>query len=243
MKYKVKDVIEEAVHRLSRIFPTGSLKSWDDDLRPDGDDTPVEISHIDCIDVLRLVRLLGIPSILPLVFYACCNIPGSDLANIADGVAYGEEVSRLDQADLRKYLTGRESLMEESSQTLKAFFELSASAAQRPAACASPPGCRHALELLGLVALNNNWFCDPAALCGINWWLDEEEAKPNAKPCALCDQALRKLIDDRREETWKNLGTIFDIPEWPAGQPVCVSPCSLRSRLDVHVEQQAGENA
>ena len=97
MKYKVKDIVEEATYRLLRVFPANDLDRWDADLLPDGDDTPIALDPEDTIDVIRLARLLNVPSILPLVFYTCCNIP--DVGKVADGVEYDGGISRLDPED------------------------------------------------------------------------------------------------------------------------------------------------
>ncbi|GJE89951.1 BTB/POZ domain-containing protein [Phanerochaete sordida] len=216
VKYEVKDVVKEAKHRLSRVFPTDSLDNWDEYLQPDGKRTSITLVDTDCIDVLNLARLLNMRAILPLVFYACANM--GDIAVLTQGWTFDEEDVRLSNDDLTLCLDGRDALTEESTKILRPLLELAVASSQRPPDCSTPSRCRLAFEFLTLAAMDAGYLRDASALGGLNDWLDEQGVKPNSKPCKHCDKALKKAIDERREETWRTLGTIFDIPEWPAGQ-------------------------
>ncbi|GJE89892.1 hypothetical protein PsYK624_060040 [Phanerochaete sordida] len=218
VKYEVQEIVEEARYRLSRIFPTSSLHNWDPSLCPDGDATALQLVHLDCIDALRLARLLDLPALIPLIFYAICNI--ADLAEVAAGVDYEDGAPRavLAPDDLRTYLVGRQALMQESLRVLRALHELGAEKGARVAGCSSPKRCRPAFHALALTALDDELYCEPSPIDNMETWLaNVARTTPEARPCKHCDEAVRKLINERREEAWRKLGTIFGVPEWPAG--------------------------
>ncbi|EKM58564.1 uncharacterized protein PHACADRAFT_193696 [Phanerochaete carnosa HHB-10118-sp] len=216
VKYKVKEIIDEAIYRLSRVFSTRSIDDWNPYLKPDGDKTPIALDENDCIDVLRVARLLNMRSILPLVFYACCNIEDRQ---ITAGVFYYEDnsdLARFNEDDLHTYLKGRCTLIKESMKVKRALQELAISI--RAALCPSKSRCRYALQKLCLAALDADFYHKPSAIDSVDRWLDVTEEKRNAKLCQHCDGVLRNLINERREEAWRKLGKIFGIEEWPAGQ-------------------------
>ncbi|GJE89939.1 BTB/POZ domain-containing protein [Phanerochaete sordida] len=93
VKYEVKEIIKEAKHRLSWVFPADAPDKWDPDLQPDGDNTSVALTYPDCIDVLSLARMLDMRSTLPLIFYACSNIDDDDI--FAKGTIFHDEHVRL----------------------------------------------------------------------------------------------------------------------------------------------------
>ncbi|EKM58594.1 uncharacterized protein PHACADRAFT_171872 [Phanerochaete carnosa HHB-10118-sp] len=225
VKYKVKEIINEPIYRLSQVFPTGSVDDWDPDLRPDGDKTPIALVRDDCIDVLSIARLLNMNSILPLVFYTCCNI--EEMAAISWGVNHGDgpEFGHISEEDLHTYLEGRQALMKETKKL-----------AGYPANCTTRPQCLLTFQNLSFAALDADFYHEPSPINGMDAWLDTAKEKPNAKPCRHCDKVLRKFINGRREEAWCKLGDIFCIAEWPAGQPT-------HSELNGCVKQQGGNNA
>ncbi|GJE89893.1 hypothetical protein PsYK624_060050 [Phanerochaete sordida] len=218
LKYNIEEVLSEARYKLSRVFPTDSVENWHNGLRADDDDTPLVLCHADCIDLVRITRLLAMNSILPLVLYACCNI--RPLGRFAHGVTL-EGVSdpvTLAPNDLGLCLRGLNRLMLESGRLMRVFQDLAFSSRARSDQCATLAQCRQALQLLSLAAVDGGLYSDPSAIDFMDSWLDQQEKKPNAKPCQHCDTVLRDLINERREQTWCKLGKIFEVAEWPAGQ-------------------------
>ncbi|GJE88560.1 hypothetical protein PsYK624_046430 [Phanerochaete sordida] len=216
VKYEVEEIVKEAKYRLSRIFCTDNIQNWCPDLQPEGDKTPIIHDETDCIDLIHLVRALDIPSILPLVLYACCNI--DQLEKVAKGVEYEEELVRLNDDDMETYLIGRRALVDAATTVMRTIVEFSINSSRPSPACKVSSQCRLAFETLTLAAVDAGWFQDPSAIGSLEVWLNEQQVLPNSKPCASCDASLRKTINERRQEAWCELGTIFDVPEWPAGQ-------------------------
>ncbi|GJE89895.1 BTB/POZ domain-containing protein [Phanerochaete sordida] len=218
LKYNINEVISEAKYRLSRVFQTDSLENWDSDLSPDGDQTPLSIYRRDCIDLLPLSRRLGMHSILPLVFYTCCNV--NPVEKLAHGVQLDGVPKRVYLApnDLALCLKGRESLSQESSRIMRVLHEL-ASADRAPSErCTMQARCRKAFLILSLFALDKHLYFESSVLVPMDDWLDDYEEQPNARPCRHCDAVLRKRMDDRRKAVWCKLGEIFGSVEWPAGK-------------------------
>ncbi|GJE89894.1 hypothetical protein PsYK624_060060 [Phanerochaete sordida] len=215
LKYNIEDVIREAEYRLSQAFPTDSLASW---YSTGNNALSLRFSSLECIDALRISRLLAVNSILPLVFYECCNI--APFMKIVRGVKLDgiPEPIMLSQDDLALCLQGREMLIQESSRIMRVFQELLFAAPSDR--CTLQPHCRQALLLLSLSASDAKLYLEPNVLYPMDNWLDEHEAKPDSKPCRHCDATLRERIDTRREEVWSKLGKIFGIAEWPAGGTV-----------------------
>ncbi|GJE89902.1 hypothetical protein PsYK624_060140 [Phanerochaete sordida] len=216
IKYQIKEVMDEARHRLSQVFPTDALSSWTISDTAHSAQLPVDVTYPDCIDVLHLARLLHMPHIVPLVLYVCCIMDDPDL--LVDGVAYagGAERAALAREDLRACLRGRAALVGEAAQTMRAFQALAAGTAPLPAQCTTRARCRQALLLLGLAAVDDRLYSDPSAIDSMDVWLETKEAQPNARPCKHCGSHLREVINKRREETWCKLGEIFGVQEWPA---------------------------
>lgn len=212
LKYDVTEIINEAKYRLARVFPTESLDKWDPNLQPDGDTTPIIIDIDESIDLLHLVRDLEMETILPLGFYTCCNIDNSEIFASAQ---YNEE--DIDIEDISKCLEGRKTLMEEASVIMRSFLEFAVSSSQRPPNCSTPSRCRLAFEFLALWSIDHGWHYYPSPLSNLDPYLDKEQMKPNSKLCKPCDEALRKTLNERRHNTWRKLGEIFEVPEWPAG--------------------------
>ena len=205
-----------------RIFvssPPVPRGSWtaNDTFEPDA---PVDVTYPDCIDVLRLARLLGVHGILPLVFYVVCNIDNPDV--IVDGVAYKGCTARstLDADDLRTYFKGRLALVAEGARIVRTLPELAAGECARRPQCTTQPRCRQAFQLLSLAAIDDKLFSDPSPIDSMEAWLDKHEEAANSRPCQHCDVHARDIINKRREEAWCKLGEIFGIAEWPAGKQV-----------------------
>ena len=231
VKYKVQEIIEEAIFRLSHVFPSCDINDWNPDLLSGGETpAPINLTDEDSIDVIRLARLLGAPMLLPMAFYACCNISDPDC--VAEGANYsdGKGPVRLSQEDMRTYLKGREELVEENSRVMKTFLEYINVAELRPASCTTSSRCRLAVQIIALAAMEDKLYYDPSPIDPIDGWLDNAHvAKPSSKPCRHCNKALLKIINARREEAWQKLGKIFGVESWPAGQQVS-EPC-LRQLL------------
>ncbi|GJE88561.1 hypothetical protein PsYK624_046440 [Phanerochaete sordida] len=214
VKYEVKEVLTEARSRLSRLLPTENMGDWDANLRPDGEKTSIRMEQLDRADLPRMVRVLGMQRELAIALYACCCT--RDLSFIADGVRYGDETVRLSDADMLRFVRGRTALALESSRIAKTFLQFGRGSLHEPAGCKE---CRPAFQYLGIAAVVSGFFCTPSALGPYGPWLTRMAAQPHSKLCKACDTAVQGVIDQRREQAWQKLGTIFDVPNWPPGQP------------------------
>ncbi|GJE89899.1 hypothetical protein PsYK624_060110 [Phanerochaete sordida] len=218
LKYDIKDILAEAKYRLSQVFPTDNVDDWVYNLQPLGDETPLVLVFGHCIDIVRISRLLGMHSILPLVFYTCCNIiPFEDIARGVESEGIPGRLT-LSPEDLFSCLKGRDQLLRHETRIMRAFQELAAHSHARSDKCTTQAKCRKALQLLDLSAIDGGLYNEPDPIDHMDSWLDEQEAMPNARPCQHCDEMLRQLMNERRKETWCKLGEIFGVPEWPAGQ-------------------------
>ena len=174
-------------------------------------DRAIRMRRADAIAVVALVRLLGCHEILPLAFYICCSL-GEVLVT---GVTYGAEVVRLEPNDLKTCLAGREILVKENTDVMKAFIEGLQTDA-RPKDCTQPHLCSRASKRLALLAMEDGLFSDPKPCDEVDVWLDESYgAHPESKPCHRCNAALRSAIRERQENVWQKLGKIFGVEPWP----------------------------
>ncbi|GJE88559.1 hypothetical protein PsYK624_046420 [Phanerochaete sordida] len=228
LKYQVKEIIDEAVFRLSRMFPTDDMYSWDPNLEPDGANTPITMDDADCIDALRLARLLGMHASLPLVFYACCDLLAP--ADLLAGVHFpgAPEPVRLSDADLRTVLDALDTLQAASARKWRALPELAAMfSSAPPPGCTARVQCRRAFDTLSFAAIDAGLYRDCGPVDPADWWLENEQTRLGVRMCKACGEKLRKTIDERREEVWQKLGTIFGVEDWPAGQPEVSVPLKL----------------
>lgn len=69
-KYAVQDVLQEALGRLKKYYPT-TLYEWSDAV---GRARWIQTTPADAIEVIELARLTDTPSLLPAAYLACCEI-------------------------------------------------------------------------------------------------------------------------------------------------------------------------
>ena len=218
-KYKVQEIITEIVDRLTLYFPSRSLKKWDNVTYTDenmlsvGEIDPLHIVDSDAIAVVNLARLLGAHHLIPIALYVCCTMEQQEA--LVDGIAYGDEVVRLSQDDLRRCLLARRELLREASQVFLIVLNFIST---KPTACVSwTQQCRRAIEAVARLAVEEGFGgSHPSPIDEWGWWLDATyKAKPGTRPCPHCQKSLKRLIDKRREEAWKKLGDTFDVKTWP----------------------------
>ena len=226
VKYEVHGIIEEARYRLSCVFPADDIDSWDPDLRPDGGDTLLKLQKDDCVDLIRIVRLLDMQEILPLVFYVSCNMELDD-APYGRDYEDGEGPVTFTKDDLRTYIKGRQALIEERQRGLRVFQELAANAKLRSSSCTTHSHCRQSLLQLSLRALDQQLYACAESLSPMDQWLTSNALGARTCPCNECLAILHKLLDERRAEAWRNLGKIFNVPEWPGGKLVGLTHFAL----------------
>lgn len=160
VKYKVEEVIEEAIDRLSMCFPSRHLHDWDPHLQANAPDSTLIIEQQDAIAVVSLARLLKASHLLPTAFYTCCQL---DLHVLVSGVTYaGGEIVRLSEEDLKTCLVGRKALLDCNTHVLKSFLEFRTNPALKPSDCASPPHCSRVVQELAIKAADDGLFADPS---------------------------------------------------------------------------------
>lgn len=97
VKYKVQELVDEVIGRLCGFFPWRKLEDWVN-LAYEDEAQPLYITKRDAIAIIPLARLLDAPKLLPMAFYISCGLPQHELV---EGQTFGDEVVRLDEADLR----------------------------------------------------------------------------------------------------------------------------------------------
>lgn len=105
----------------------------------------------------------------------------------------------------RAYLTGRNRLLCKVHKIVIGWF-CSTDIFSGPG-CLSPTQCAiHKSETIAsLRTVNNfNYICA----------LDEARVPSNAPVCRVCRMSLERTIHDMRQEMWKNLPSIFGLPQW-----------------------------
>lgn len=210
VKYKVDYVKEEAINRLSQVFPSSSMDEWDTHLMQDDDNPPIELTGRDAIAVVGLARLLGAHFLLPLAFYVCAN-QGDDLIT---GVQYDNDLVRLSEDDQLTCLAVRDEMLEGKNDVVGLLAEYLTDTPFDD--CETPEACRGAIRKLNLKAVEDRCFMDPSAIDPMDDWIDRAYRKDKSrKPCADCDEHLRSTINSRREDVWNGLGHLVGVHTWP----------------------------
>ena len=140
----------------------------------------------------------------------------SNLGLWACSLIYGNETVRFSNDDLETCLRGRSQLEKENTRIIKTLLEFQTDDVLQSVNCNTWERCHKAVALLVLTAAEGGLLNDASPLSCWDQWRDDMYIKDgNLKPCDLCDKALRRTIDDRREEVWQKLGKIFGVEPWP----------------------------
>ncbi|KAF7789624.1 hypothetical protein EIP86_000570 [Pleurotus ostreatoroseus] len=118
MKYQVQHLVDEALHRLQRCFPS-SLDLWSPNLYTNHLHPPLQINHRDAIATINLAQRFNIPSLLPAAFYTLASqLPKRIcLSPVHYGPEGDEDSESLAPADIACLLTVIDTLIDGTKYT------------------------------------------------------------------------------------------------------------------------------
>lgn len=214
VKYKVQEIIDEVLSRLSKYFPSRSLAQWDKIawrggamVRSSFNPQLIHIVEEDVVAVIALARLLHAKHILPAAFHVLHSLSPTMLL---DGVTYDGEVVRITDDDMQIFLSGRKKLLQANTRVMRTFLDFATTPELRPAKCVSPTHCQKAAELLSAAAIDDLLYAKATPCDSLRDWLDKMQGgRTDTKPCSACRKAMNKIIDERRQEAWKPLGVTW----------------------------------
>ncbi|GJE89952.1 hypothetical protein PsYK624_060660 [Phanerochaete sordida] len=204
-KYNVQNVIDEAVRRLSFYFPSLRARFRSNLDFNDQSSQPLRIVEKDAVAVIKLAKLLKAPFLLPTAYVVCALI---DPEYQVKGVAYEDEVVKLDDDELKLCLEGHAELMEENTHVMSTLFE--------DPSHPSYTQCDTALKKLLHMAMKDGALAEPDPIFPVQAWFQRKyKDKPDAQPCQLCQYRLEEMMDRRQAEVWERLGGIYGVVPWP----------------------------
>nr|GAT55199.1 predicted protein [Mycena chlorophos] len=194
-KYDIPEFRRQWLSRLREELPA-TLPEYDNgrnewkylEAQSDGDDDDYII-----LSLINLAREIGIHSILPMALYCLAW----------DECLVAPAVNKLSLSDQAAYLRGQLKLLRLQSTTIMRWLD-----AQEPLVpcdtCLSPSACSIAVE-------NFRKSCsieDRSEVFAAWTELDVDGL------CAGCEEAARTVYEEGRVECWRQLPSIFDLPDW-----------------------------
>ena len=200
-------IMDYVYKRLLLLFPTDSLDDWQ--LRVESHNGGIQQAACDVYFVTRTARSLQLRArkILPLVLYTYCQLP---LTAILWNNHFGTS-SPLDREDMYSCLCAIPQLSKRKMEMYNVF-----TAPKRNRQRCRSVSCDERLLRLSHDAMERDdatLLSDP--LEDLMVW--RREHKLWKKMCSACANWIEAEIKRLREATWNDLGEIFDVPEWQAG--------------------------
>lgn len=205
-KYEVDHIRDDAIFRLQLCFPS-SIAEYDSSLHVNCKQPPIsDITISDAICVVNLARKFDLNAILPIAFYTCCQL---DNRSIIKGVTYPNGTTeKLSIDDTLLCLDSRDTLLQEN--TTNTAFLCAPTASD---SCIHTSICIRGMRSLIRTAQKEEIFARDDPLKNFNSFLVRHASEVGI--CELCVEYMASQWKKGRARTWKGLGKLFKVKDWP----------------------------
>ncbi|TFY57397.1 hypothetical protein EVJ58_g7043 [Rhodofomes roseus] len=207
-KYDIKDLLDDALHRMKSCF-SNAFHDWAPTRDNECVGSPLmAYVETDAIAAVNIARLTDTPSMLPTALYVCCQL---DTDNILNGVPRGHDaVERLSSEDITRCLDARLKLVHDNVVSAFSIFTIATSDG-----CTSQKNCLLLLEeLLEIEAEGRGLPLDNCS-CLEDWippLREDAETGPILEGlCASCQAMVQQRAADERKEVWERLPAIMGV--------------------------------
>lgn len=208
-KYAVQHVIDHVYQKLLAMLPADSLYDFAsfDECMKEANILRNGPERVELAQLIHMIRLWHprASHLLPLLFYARCQCPLQDVCAL-----HLEELMMPQwQQEMQRCLRAIPQLYERKMRMCNAFAMVGTCREE----CYNQHQCDEALfHLSRYVMERENAAKLPCPLEDLTGWCNQQLHWRAL--CADCKQEVEVEICRVREETWEELGKIFDIPEW-----------------------------
>ncbi|KZP20321.1 hypothetical protein FIBSPDRAFT_541550 [Athelia psychrophila] len=199
-KYNFVELLAEAMERLTRYFPA-TIKGWDSPHRNAYIVMPYVASYFELVS---LARTLGLPFILPALFYECVTTASLKilLSGLSRNAYDGSSASQLDPSDIQACILGWEAIISLQITTTCAWFTITTLYPD----CRDSPRCTNARREILIRYFDSGM----TTVMLLNKWDDDW----NDDMCRICVKAARAAHEAGRRESWTKLPSAFGLPPW-----------------------------
>ncbi|KAH9835448.1 uncharacterized protein C8Q71DRAFT_765924 [Rhodofomes roseus] len=202
-KYQIQSVLDDAMGRIKGFYPS-DLDDFKKVFDRQAANTALIHAEPDCMEVVKLARLVGDISLLPAAFYRCCQLsPSFLLGKQPDGTFSNSH--RLPDEDIGRCMAGKAYLT-----SARSFVLHEMRGKGRSVDCDREDSCDQAFDnMLGELDLapsaSPHRWCNPFEVGDMPYWSEVL--------CGSCGTVVKYRLDHAEQTVWSTLPRVFDLKE------------------------------